>query len=39
MPVLIRTTAELLVRLPALAGAPSIALDTEFHPEKYYTPG
>ncbi|GDX80583.1 ribonuclease D [Deltaproteobacteria bacterium] len=38
MPVLIRTTAELLVRLPALAGAPSIALDTEFHPEKYYTP-
>ncbi len=38
MPVLIRTTAELLVRLPALAAAPSIALDTEFHPEKYYSP-
>lgn len=38
MPVLIRTTAELLGHLPALAAAPSIALDTEFHPEKYYTP-
>ncbi len=38
MPVLIRTTAELVHRLPALAAAPSVALDTEFHPEKAYTP-
>ena len=38
MPVYIRTTAELEARIPTIAASPSVALDTEFHPEKAYTP-
>lgn len=38
MPTLVRTTAALRAHLPSLLAAPSIAVDTEFHPERTYFP-
>lgn len=38
MSVFLRTEAELAARLPLLAKANEIALDTEFHPERTYYP-
>lgn len=38
MPTFVRTDAALRAHLPALLAAPSLAVDTEFHPERTYFP-